>query len=435
MGQPIGPGRARRLAQATAVDTRPLRHSRDFRLLWAGQLVSLLGRQITTVAIPFQVYSLTGSALALGALGAVQVVPLVLFGFTAGALADRVDRRRVLLATNLLLATCSALLALGALTGSPQVWTVFALAGLIAALGAVDQPARSATVPNLVPRSMLPAAVALMFGIFQITLVAGPALGGLIIGHAGLSVAYICDVVSFSAAIASVALIAPQPPTARGDRREGPLRSIRTGFSHLRHQRAVVAGFAIDLDAMIFGMPRALFPVLAARTFGVGPGGLGLLYAAPGVGALLAVLTAGWLSHTRRLGRVIVIAVIVWGAAITLFGLVGALWLALMLLAIAGAADSVSAISRSTMLQITTPDSLRGRVSATYATVVVGGPYIGDAEAGAVAFAFSPPVSVVSGGLACLVGAAAVSLAFPELWDFDSDMAPEVTESRRAVVT
>lgn len=385
----------------------------------------MLGRQITTVAIPYQVYSLTGSTLALGALGAVQVIPLVVFGLLAGALADRFDRRLVLISTNLVLAACSAVLVANALAGSPQVWVVFLVAGLIAAFGAVDVPARSATVPNLVPRAMLPAAVALMFGIFQLTLIAGPALGGLIIGHLGLAAAYLGDVVSFAAAITTVALIAPQPPSPERDRNESPLRSLGVGFRHLRSRRAVVAGFAIDLDAMIFGMPRALFPVLAARTFGVGPAGLGLLYSAPGVGAVLAVLTAGWLSHTRRLGRVIVIAVLVWGAAIAVFGLVGTLWVALVLLAIAGAADSVSAVSRSTMLQITTPDSLRGRVSATYATVVVGGPYIGDAEAGAVAAAFSPAVSVVSGGIACLVGVGAVSRAFPELWAFDSEAAGE----------
>jgi predicted MFS family arabinose efflux permease len=254
----------------------------------------------------------------------------------------------VLLVTNVLLATCSVALAIATLSGATSTLLIFVFAGLIAAFSAVDQPARSATVPNLVPREELPAAMALMFGIFQATLIAGPALGGLLIARFGIGAAYVCDAVSFLAAIAAVALIRPQPPARGGDEVEGPLAAIRRGFAHLRRNRAIVGGFAIDLDAMIFGMPRALFPVLAEHTFGVGPAGLGLLYAAPGLGAVIAVLTAGWLTRARRLGRVVVVAVVLWGIAIAAFGLVHALWAALLLLALAGGADSVSAIGRST---------------------------------------------------------------------------------------
>lgn len=403
-----GPG-LRRLA----IDITPLRRSRDFRLLFAGQLVSTLGRQITAVAVPYQVYQLTRSTLAVGLLGLAQVVPLVLCSLVGGAVADAVDRRRLLLASNSLLAGCSLLYAAGALHGHPPVAGLYAVAALAAGLGAVDQPARSATVPNLVPRELIPAAVALMFGLFQAALVAGPAVGGLIIGHLGLAPAYLADVLSFGAALTGVALISPQPPAHR--RRESPLRSIRSGLAFARRQPVILAGFAIDLDAMVFGMPRALFPAMAATVFHSGPSGLGLLYAAPGAGAVAAVLATGWLGHVQRLGRVVIGAVAVWGLAIAGFGLTGSLAAGLALLAVAGAADSVSAVCRSSMLQTLTPDAYRGRMSATYSMVVAGGPSLGDVEAGTVAAQFGVRVSVVSGGLLCLAGVVAVTAALPAL--------------------
>jgi MFS family permease len=417
------PSRRRRGAsrlRGLAVDLTPLRVSRDFRLLWSGQLVSTMGRQITAVAVPYQVYQLTGSTLAVGLLGLVQVVPLILFSLIGGAVADAVDRRRLLLVSNSLLALCSLLYVAGAVRGHPPLAALYAVSGVAAGLSAVDQPARSATVPNLVPREQLPAAVALMFGLFQAALIGGPAAGGLIIGHWGLGAAYLVDVLSFGAAIAAVALIGPQPP--RRDHHEPPLQAIRSGLAFARRQPVILAGFAIDLDAMIFGMPRALFPALAVSTFHTGPSGLGLLYSAPGAGAVAAILVTGWLARVRRLGRVVIGAVAVWGLAIAGFGLVGSLPVALVLLAVAGGADSVSAVCRSTMLQTITPDHLRGRMSATYAMVVMGGPYAGDVEAGAVAARFGLRVSVVSGGLLCVLGAGLVAAAFPALRRYRSDI-------------
>jgi MFS family permease len=264
--------------------------------------------------------------------------------------------------------------------------------------------------------------VALMFGLFQAALIGGPAAGGLIIGHWGLGAAYLVDVLSFGAAITAVALIGPQPPGR--EHHEPPLRAIRSGLAFARRQPVILAGFAIDLDAMIFGMPRALFPALAASTFHTGPSGLGLLYAAPGVGAVAAILVTGWLGRVRRLGRVVIGAVAVWGLAIACFGLVGSLPAAVALLAIAGGADSISAVCRSTMLQTLTPDHLRGRMSATYSMVVMGGPYAGDVEAGAVAARFGTQVSVVSGGLLCVLGAGLVAAAFPALHRYRADILP-----------
>jgi MFS family permease len=411
-----------------AVDVTPLRTSRDFRLLWAGQLVSTMGRQITAVAVPYQVYRLTGSTLDVGLLGLAQAVPLVLCSLIGGAVADRFDRRGLLLVTNSLLALCSGLYAAGAIQGHPPLGALYAIAGVAAGLSAFDQPARSATVPNLVPRDQIAAAVALMFGLFQVSLVAGPAVGGLIIGRFGLGDAYLVDVVSFGAALAGTALIAPQPPRGRA---EPPLRAIRTGLAFARRQPAILAGFAIDLDAMIFGMPRALFPAIAAGVYHTGPSGLGLLYAAPGVGAVVAILGTGWLGRARRLGRIVIGAVMLWGLAIAGFGLVSSLPVGVALLALAGGADSVSAVCRSTMLQTLTPDHLRGRMSATYSMVVMGGPYAGDVEAGAVAARWGPRVSVVSGGLLCVVGAGLIAVVFPALYRFDARPAgvePPLTE-------
>lgn len=395
-------------------DLTPLRTSRDFRLLWSGQLISTVGRQITVVAMPFQIFQTTRSPLAVGMLGLFQVVPLIGFSLVAGAVADAMDRRRLLLITNVSLAACSAILALAAHLGDPPLAFIYAIAFVAAALSAFDQPARSATVPNLVPRSQLAAAVALQFGMFQVALIAGPAVGGVVIARLGVASAYLIDAVTFAGAIVAVALIAPQPRSTT--HREPALAAIASGLRFARRQRAILGGFAADLNAMVFGYPRALFPVLAATTFGAGPSGLGLLYSAPGAGALVAAVVAtGWVGRMRRPGLAVILSVALWGAAIVGFGLVSTLWLGLVLLAIAGAADSISAVCRSTMMQTLTPDEYRGRMSATYSMVVVGGGYLGDIEAGSVAAAFTPKISVVSGGALCLAGIAAVAVAFPSL--------------------
>lgn len=401
------------MVRATAVDLGPLRRSRDFRLVWAGQLVSAAGRQFTVVALPYQVYGLTRSAFAVGALGLVQLVPLLGASLVGGSIADRVDRRRLLLAVNLVLAACSAALALAAPHGPPLAF-VYAMAALIAAFAAVEQPTRSAMVPNLVPRHQLGAALALMFGTFQVSLVAGPALAGVTIAGIGLGAAYWVDAVTFGAAIAGVWLVRPQPPAPRAA--DSTLRAIAGGLDHVRRQPVILGSFVADIDAMVFGSPTALFPVLAATTFGVGASGLGLLYSAPGVGAVAALVCAGPVSRAARKGRIVVLSIVAWGVAITLFGLTSRLWLALVLLAVAGGADAWSAVCRSTIMQERTPDHLRGRLSAIYSMVVVGGPRLGDLESGGVASLTTPAISVTSGGLLTLAGLAGVVAAFPQLW-------------------
>jgi len=414
------PPRPRLLADLT-----PLRASRDFRLLFAGNSVSYLGRQLTVVAIPFQVFTITGSSLAVGMIGLVTLLPLVTLSLAGGAIADAVDRRKLLIVTQLLSAATSAGLAVNAGSPSPRLWPIYVLAALSAGLAGVDMPARNAMIPRLVGRDLYPSAAALGQIQFQVGQVAGPALAGVVISQVSLAAAYWIDAASFSAAVAALLLIAPQPPEAGGTK--ASLASVVEGFRYLKGRRLLVGTFLIDIDAMVFGMPRALFPALGTGFFGGGALTVGLLYAAPGAGALIGALFTGWVGGVRRQGRAVIIAVVVWGGAIAAFGLVPWLPLGLFLLALAGAADVVSAVFRNTILQLSVPDGLRGRLSSVHIAVVTGGPQLGDAKAGAVAAVTSPWFSVVSGGLACILGAVALARWIPELARYDA-----LAETRRS---
>jgi len=397
------------------LDLGPLRESREFRLLWAGQLISTTGRQVTVVAIPYQIYVLTGSTLAVGLLGLAQAVPLVLAGLYAGALADRFDRRLVMLASLSVLGLTSLALALAA-GGHPAVWFIYALAAASAGVSTAEHSARSATVPRLVRPARLPAALTLTQVLFQFAAVAGPSAAGVVIAAAGLRWAYAIDVACFAAALGCVLLLRPLPPPPEARSAVLGWRAPAEALRYARGNSVLLAIFVADLDAMVFGMPRALFPALAAHLFRVGPQGLGLLYAAPGVGALVGSLLSGWVSRIRRQGAAVLWAVAVWGAAITLFGFAGGSFaLALLLLAVAGAADMISAVFRHTIIQLATPDRLRGRVSALNSMVVTAGPRLGDVEAGVVAALTSPVFSVISGGLLCLLGVAVIAARVPAL--------------------
>ncbi len=413
--------------RGVAVDITPLRGSRDFRLLWFGQIISLTGRYITLVALPFQVFLLTRSSLAVGMIGLVELIPLIVFSILGSPIADRVDRRLVILFSEIGLAITSALLLVGALLGNPPLWYLYAVAGLQAGLFGINIPTRSAAVPSLVSRTDLPAALALNQVLYNGAMVIGPAIGGVILARFGLGWAYGIDVLTYSASIATAFLLRPMPPARETtDEPTTGWKAVKEGFAYLRSRRVLIATFLIDLDAMIFGMPRAVFPALAVGVFEVGPEGLGLLYAAPAAGALAGALTAGWVGRVRSQGRAVIWAVAGWGAAITAFGLSGSLfWLGLFFLAVAGAADVVSAVYRGTILQLSVPDSLRGRISAVHITVVTGGPRLGDVEAGAIASLVSPTFSVVSGGLMCLLGVAVLARLYPELRSYRADEEPE----------
>jgi MFS family permease len=405
-----------------AADITPLRASRDMRLLTAGTVVSGLGTQATLVALPYQLYIETRSPFLTGLLGAVELVPLVSMSLLGGALADRHDRRRLLIADQFALVVNAGLLALLAFLGSPPVVLLYVLGGLLAGFAAVQNVVRSAILPNLVAPELVNPAIALNFGLTQLTYVVGPGLGGLMIGLAGVGAAYSIQAVTCLAMVAAAAAMSPQPPIGREDGGGHPpvLRSIAEGLRFVRRNQALLGSFAIDLLAMTFGMPRALFAVLAVSVYGAGAEGTGLLYASVAAGATVAALTTGWLAHARRLGRIVIYAVAVWGGAIALAGLAGSIWAAAALLAVAGAADSVSAVCRSAINQDVTPDHLRGRMSSVFMLVVASGPRLGDVEAGTVAALAGVRFSVVSGGLACLAGVALVVFAFPALARYDA---------------
>jgi predicted MFS family arabinose efflux permease len=402
------------MVRRSVLDLSPLRDSRDFRLLWIGEVISHTGRHITVVALPFQVYQLTDSPLAVGLIGLAQVGPLVAFSLIGGALADAMDRRKLLLISQFGSMVASLMLVAGALMGDPPLWLLYLAAGISSAFAALDSPTRSAAIPRLVTKERISSAIALNQLGFQVNDVAGPALGGVIIAWLGLTTAYAIDAITFLAAIWALVLMRPMPPEDDGPR-PSVVRSIREGFAYLKGRRVLQSTFLVDINAMVFGMPRALFPVLAEEAFHVGPAGLGFLYAAPGMGAMIGALFTGWVQHVRHQGRAVLWAVVVWGLALVGFGLsTEAFVLALVFLAIAGAADVISAIFRGTILQTSVPDRLRGRLSGIHIMVVVGGPRLGDFEAGLVAQLVSPVFSVVSGGLACVAGVALIAAAVPQ---------------------
>lgn len=409
-----GPGSRRRRFGRLIVDVTPLRLDRRYRLLWSGQVVSGIGTQITRIALPFQVYVLTGSTLAVAVLAFVQLVPILTFALGAGSLADAVDRRRLLLVTQSGQAIASLALLGLALLPAPSLLPILVVAFVAAALSAVDQPTRSSAVPRLVAPERLPAAIALNELNFQAASVVGPAIGGLLLATVGVRGAYAVDAVSFAAAIAALVAIGPIPPVL--DARRPSLAGIREGLRFAARRRVIMSTFVIDLNAMIFGMPTALFPALALDVFKVGPVGVGFLAAAPAFGAVVGALLSGWVSGVKRVGRAVIIAVAVWGIAIAAFGLsTFSFPLALGWLAIAGAADSISAVFRNIIVQFETPDGLRGRVMSIHSMVVTSGPRIGDIEAASVASVVGSQASVVSGGVLCVIGVLAVARLFPEL--------------------
>jgi MFS family permease len=393
------------------VDLSPVRHSHGFRLLFSGQLVSTLGSQLTVVAVPYQVFRMTHSSLDVGLVSLAQLVPLLVCSLIGGAVADAIDRRRLLLVTELLLSVVSAGLAINGSLAQPRLWLLFALPAAAAGLAGFDRPAFNASIPRLVPAGDLMAAYALWQVQMQVGIVVGPALAGVILSTAGLSTVYWLDAASF--VVSFVAVLAMSPLPAGPGAKPASWSSIREGLAYVRRHQVVQGVYLLDINAMVFGMPRALFPALGIEVFHGGAQTVGLLYAAPGAGALVGALTTGWVSFIRRQGRAVIVAVMVWGIAITLFGLVDVLWIALILLAVAGWADVISAVFRNTILQSSLPDELRGRLSAVQIAVVQGGPRLGDLEAGAVADAFGTSFSVVSGGLACVVGAALLAIALP----------------------
>jgi MFS family permease len=405
--------RLRRLA----IDIAPLRASRDFRLIWSGLFVTATGSQFTLVAVFVQVKELTGSEAAVGATGLAYLLGLVAGALAGGAILDAWDRRRLLMFAQVGLAAGSAILLGGALAGRPPLWLIYAGLAVLAASSSLDGPTRSAITARILEPGQLPAAQALNQVVWNTAALLGPLLAGLVIAWADgdVTVAYAVDLASIGCMFVAAALVRPMPPS-KEDHADTGLRAIRDGFAFARQHRLIMSTFVIDLIAMVFGLPRVLFPFLIVDQFHLSAKAIGLLFAALAVGALLGALTSGWTGRVHRQGLAVIVSVAAWGVAISAFGWSGDwLWLGLAMLALAGWADVISAIFRTTILQVSAPDRLRGRLFGIHILVVTGGPRLGDVEGGLVARLVSPTFSVVAGGLACVLGAGLVALLYPEL--------------------
>jgi MFS family permease len=413
-------------------DISPLRNSRDFRRLWTGQTISGIGSQLTLVAVAYQAYHLTHSTLIVGMIGFTQLLPLLAGALWGGTLADAWDRKRVLTLTQVAMATAVAGLAVNAALDHPEVWVLFVCTAASAGFQGMDWPARRSALPMLVAEQDVHAAVTLQTTTMALAMVVGPAVGGLLIAAFGLSTVYLIDVASYGVSLTAVILLPHLLPSGGGT----PMgfRSMAEGFRHLKGERLLSASYLIDLNAMIFGMPRAVFPALAIHLYGGGAGVVGLLYAAPGAGALVGSLFTGWCRRIRHEGRAIAACVVVWGGTIAVFGVVPVLWIGLVLLVAAGAADVISAVFRQNVQQRTVPDHLQGRLSGTYFAVVAGGPRLGDAETGLAAAVGGPQFAVWSGGLACVVGVGVLLWRVPELWRDHGGGRPLSPEAEQEVI-
>jgi MFS family permease len=402
---------------AMRVDLTPLRQSRDFRLLfWAGT-VFYLGGMISYVAVPFQLYTLTGSNFAVGVLGIVELVPLVFFGLYGGALADHVDRRKMLVAMGIAQAVLTALLAVNAFIDTPRLWAIYVIGGLLSACQSLQRPSREALEPRTVRHDQITAASALSSLGMQVGLLAGPAVGGLLLGYVGLGWCFVADVVGLLAATGLFAAMRPYPHT--GETTPPSLSGIRDGIRYAVGRRDLLGTYLIDIAAMLMAMPVVLFPALAADIFHR-PELLGLLYSAETVGSLLATATSGWTSRVHHHGRAIVLAAAVYGTAIALAGVAPGIWLALVFFAVAGAADMVSAVFRSTIWNQTIPDAMRGRLAGIEMLSYSVGPLGGQVRAGLVADAWTVRGSIWSGGLLCVVGVGATAAWLRDFWSYDT---------------
>ncbi|WP_425583757.1 MFS transporter [Streptomyces macrosporus] len=399
-----------------AMDTRPLRRP-AFRRLWTSTTATAVGSQLTAVAVPKQVYDITGSSAWVGYASLAGLLPLVVFALWGGAVADSLDRRKVLLVTNIGIAVTSLLFWAQAAAGLESVAALMVLLALQQAFFGMNAPARSASVARLVPAGELPAANALNSTVMQTGLVLGPLLAGALIPAVGLGTLYLVDAIALCAAVTAVRKLPALPPLTGGTPRPAGPREIAAGFRYIVARRVLLLSFLADIIAMVLGMPRALFPQLAATTYAPWGEGLalGFLYAAIPVGAVVGGLMSGTYSHARRHGWMVIGAVVVWGAAIAAFGLSAGLWWAVLFLAVAGFADMVSMVFRGAILQSAATDEMRGRMQGVFTVVVAGGPRLADLLHGTAGSAFGTRAAVAGGGLLVVVAMSALALAAPAL--------------------
>jgi MFS family permease len=399
------------------LDTTPLRESRDFRLLFYGGTVFYLGGMVSYVAVPYQLYHLTGSNFAVGALGIVELVPLVVFGLYGGALADHADRRLLLVTTGLAQIALTAVLLVNSLLDGPRVWLIYVVGGLLSAAQSLQRPSREALVPRTVRHQLLPAASAVTSLGRDASVLVGPTIGGLLIQVAGVGWCYAVDVTGLALAAGLFALMRPYPPV---DRSNPPsLAGILDGLRYAVGRRDLLGTYVIDIVAMLMAMPIVLFPALAAQVF-ASPGMLGLLYSAESVGSLLVTATSGWISSVHHHGRAVVISAVVWGGSIGLVGVAPNVWWALLALVAAGAGDMVSGIFRGTIWNQTIPDAMRGRLAGIEMLSYSLGPLGGQVRSGVVADVWSVRGAIASGGLLCVGGVALTAGLLRGFWSYDA---------------
>jgi MFS family permease len=382
-----------------------------------GNGVSLIGFQLTAVAVPVQIYSITGSSFWVGIVGVVGLVPLIVFGLWGGAIADAVDRRKLLLASSVLVWLGTVALFVQALFRLENVPLLLGLVAVQAAGFAVSSPTRGAIIPRLLPTELVPAANTLNFTVNNVGLVMGPLLAVAVIGQWSFAAAYAVDALLFSVALYATLRLPPLPPL--GKTSPPGLRSVIDGLAFIVTRPVLMLSFVVDIVAMVFAMPRALFPQVADERFG-GGNAAGWLFAAIAIGAVAGGLLSGWIGRVRRQGVALVAAIVVWGLAVAAAGLVGGLWAAVLLLAVAGAADLVSAVYRQTMLQVYAPDEMRGRMQGIFIVVVAGGPRLGDLRAGTTASVAGVTASWVGGGILCAIVVVVVAVCFRSLVRYDA---------------
>ena len=392
------------------IDISPLRISRDYRLLFFGQLISTFGTAISLVVVPVQVYQLTGSTLLVGFLSASEFVLILLLAFVGGAYADFIDKRKMLRLTEVGQTLVTALLVFNATLAAPHVWLLFVCAALHAGLAALQRPSFESLLQKIVPLELMASVSALNAIRWNVTTIIGPSIAGIIVARYGASFAYSLDLLTFSASLAAVFLIRAVPAPTQIEERP-TLQSVAEGLQYAWRRKDILGTYLIDMNAMFFGMPTALFPAMAAN---FGAGTVGFFYAAPSVGALVATLTSGWAKKVNRHGLFVAVAAALWGVAMIFFGLAQNLYLALFFLALAGGFDMISAVFRMTIWSQTIPHYLRGRLAGLEMISYTSGPKLGDAEAGIVATLFSVRTSIVSGGILCVVGTGIISLLIPE---------------------
>jgi MFS family permease len=413
--------RWRRRLASLRLDVTPLRTSRDFRLLWLAGTVFYLGAMLTYVALPFQLYHLTGSNFAVGALGAVQLVPLIVAGLYGGALADRVDRRKMLVATGAAQVVLAAALAVNASLQTPSIAAIYALGALGAIASSLQRPSREALIPRTVRHDELPAAVALSSFGTQVGLLVGPAIGGVLLTTVGPVWAYVADAVALTIATGMFVLLRPYPMlhTTIGAGLAATVRDIGDGLRYALRRKDLLGTYVVDMVAMFLAMPTVLFPAFATHVLRE-PAVLGLLYSAGTAGSLIATATSGWTARVNHHGRAVVIAAVAWGAAITVAGMARSVWLVLVMLAIAGAADLISGLFRSVIWNQTIPDERRGRLAGIEMLSYSLGPLGGETRAGLVADFTSVRTAIVSGGLMCAAGVTVVAMWLRDFWRYDA---------------